>query len=265
MLPYFAQPSLQLGPVTIYTFGVFVAIGLIGTVSIALRGARQEGLALAIICRLLLSMLIWALVGTHLVHRFLHFPESTLQDPWSILRLSSGASSFGSFLGASAAAWLFLRRTPVDCDPWRYLDAIAYAFPFGWSFVRLGCFVAYDHPGTITDVFLGQRYIDGMVRHNLGLEEALLTIVIACIFYWLKWKPRPSGFFTGMLAVLYAPVRFCLDWLRMVDVSYIGLTPGQYGSLLLLGAGLLIFIRTQYSSAAAQWSAGWIRSHSSKT
>ena len=38
---------------------------------------------------------------------------------------------------------------------WRYLDVIAYVFPFAWAIGRLACTTAHDHPGTITTFPLG--------------------------------------------------------------------------------------------------------------
>jgi phosphatidylglycerol:prolipoprotein diacylglycerol transferase len=46
-----------------------------------------------------------------------------------------------------------------------------------------------------------------------------------------------------MLALLYAPVRFLLDFLRYVDVRYFDFTPGQYGAVALLVVGVLILWR----------------------
>jgi phosphatidylglycerol:prolipoprotein diacylglycerol transferase len=45
--------------------------------------------------------------------------------------------------------------------------------------------------------------------------------------------------------ILYAPFRFGADSLRIIDVRYCGLTPGQYGcvALLLAGAAILVFGR----------------------
>jgi len=37
----------------------------------------------------------------------------------------------------------------------RYLDVIAYVFPFAWAIGRLACTVAHDHPGTLTAFPLG--------------------------------------------------------------------------------------------------------------
>ena len=41
--------------------------------------------------------------------------------------------------------------------------------------------------------------------------------------------------------MLYAPVRFFLDFLREADKTYDGLTPGHYSSLVTLGLGIWCF------------------------
>jgi phosphatidylglycerol:prolipoprotein diacylglycerol transferase len=121
---------------------------------------------------------------------------------------------------------------------------VAYAFPTSWFFGRTGCFVAFDHPGAATSFFLAERYTDGVVRHNLGLDEALYTLPVALFFLWLgRGRARAPGFFVGLLAVLYAPARFLLDSLRLVDVRYLGFTPGQYGAAALIVVGALILWR----------------------
>jgi phosphatidylglycerol:prolipoprotein diacylglycerol transferase len=124
---------------------------------------------------------------------------------------------------------------------WRYLDLIAYAFPFAWVFGRAGCTVAFDHPGYATTFFLAERYTDGVVRHNLGLDEALLTIPLVILFWLLgRGKAHLPGFFVGLIAVVYAPIRFLLDTLRWDDARYFGFTPGQYSSIALLVLGAVV-------------------------
>jgi phosphatidylglycerol:prolipoprotein diacylglycerol transferase len=186
-------------------------------------------------------ILLGGFAGAHLVDRLVYFPRETLADPLSILRFWEGLSSFGGFLGGTTGALLFFGRRAAPGTAWRYVDSFAYAFPFGWLFGRLGCFLAYDHPGRTTHFLLGQRYTDGLVRHNLGLEEALYTVLIALLFHALGRKPRFAGFYLALLLVLYAPFRFTVDFLRIVDVRYGGLTPGQYGCFALLAVGLVIF------------------------
>lgn len=245
MIPYFPQPQLRLGPVTIHAFGVLVACALLVGMRIVRRRAAAQGLPDKEVGRFLSWALIGGFVGAHLVDRLVYFPRETMADPFTLLRFWESLSSFGGFLGGTAGALLFLRRHAVPGTTWKYVDSFAYAFPFAWVLGRTGCFVAYDHPGRPTDFFLGQVYKDGVVRHNLGLEEAIYTIFIAALFCALGQRRRFAGFFLGLFMLIYAPFRFSVDFLRIVDVRYGGLTPGQYGcvALALGGIAILIFRR----------------------
>lgn len=195
-------------------------------------------------------VLVGGFVGAHLVDRLIYFPTETLKDPLTLLWFWQGISSFGGLLGGTVAAALFIRRERLAAIRWRYLDAIAYAFVFGWIFGRLGCFTAFDHPGAPTHFFLGETYRDGVVRHNLGLYEALYFVVLAMLFARLGRRRRAPGFYLGLLCVAYPPVRFGLDFLRIIDVRYLGLTPAQWGSLGFVVLGLVLLARTRRFAAA---------------
>ena len=242
MIPYIAQPVVHLGPIAIHVFGVLVAAAVLVGSGFARRHGRATGLPI----RLIDDLLTWTVVGGflagHVLDQLFYFPQETLANPMRLLRLWDGLSSFGGFLGGIAGATAFLARRRYAGMRWAALDAVAYGFPFGWIFGRLGCFVAFDHPGRETHFVLGERYVDGVVRHNLGLEEALFIAVVAALFHVLGRKARPAGFFVGLLAMLYAPVRFGLDTLRIDDARYFGWTPAQYGAACLLLVGLAVII-----------------------
>jgi phosphatidylglycerol:prolipoprotein diacylglycerol transferase len=240
MIPYFVQPSLSLGPLTIHAFGLMVAAAVIVGSEIVRRRAVKKALDPAIAHRLVGWIVVGGFIGAHLVDRFVYFPKDTWEDPWSILRVWAGLSSFGGFLGALASLVLFLRVNPLRGLTWWYVDVIAYAFPFAWVLGRVGCFLAFDHPGSPTTFFLGQADADGVVRHNLGLDEAIYSAVIALVFSRLGRTRQRPGVFIGLLTLLYAPFRFGLDFLRQVDIRYVGLTPGQYGAAALVVCGIVI-------------------------
>lgn len=240
MIPYFEQPKLHLGPLTIHAFGALVAIGILLAFRLIRRRAPQVGLDPALSERLAMRIIIVSFISAHIVDRIAYYPRDVLANPLSLLYIWESISSFGGFLGAILVAALFLRKQGGALG-WRYLDLIAFAFPLGWMFGRMGCTVAYDHPGLPTQFFLGQRYSDHIVRHNLGLYEAIYMVVIVLVFFRLgRNKTRAPGFYLGILPLMYAPVRFLLDFLRIDDAHYFGLTPGQYGSVLLVVAGLLV-------------------------
>jgi phosphatidylglycerol---prolipoprotein diacylglyceryl transferase len=241
LIPYFEQPSLSLGPVTIYAFGVLVGTGIFAAFLMIRRRVYKLGLNPILAERMIFWILIASFLSAHIFDRLAYFPAETLDDPLSLFRFWDGISSFGGFLGATIGVLLFFQHTKMRTERWQYLDLIAYSFPAGWLLGRTGCFVAYDHPGLPTSFFLGQIYSDGIVRHNLGLEEAIYTLFIAALFLTLgRDKTRQGGFYTGLLCVLYAPARFFLDFLRIADATYFGLTPGQYASILLMVFGAWI-------------------------
>lgn len=253
MIPYFEQPRLALGPITIHAFGVLVAMAVWVGHRVWLKRAVFEGLDVRIGERLFTWIIVGGFIGAHLVDRLIYFPDRTWNDPISLLKFWDGLSSFGGFLGAIVGARLFVKRVGLGASTWSFLDTIAYAFPFGWIFGRTGCFVAYDHPGAPTNFFLGHMYKDGVVRHNLGLEEMLFTVLLTVIFYFLGKKRRFPGFFLGLLPLAYAPVRFVMDFSRIIDVRYAGLTPGQWGAigLLALGASILVYSKKRAEMAEA--------------
>jgi phosphatidylglycerol:prolipoprotein diacylglycerol transferase len=242
MLPYIAQPTLTIGPVTIHAFGVLVAIGVLVGARVLGRRVAHESLDPEIASSLLVWLLACGFVGAHLVDRLIYFPRETLAHPLTLVEIWSGLSSFGGFAGAALGIAIASHRARLGARAFRYVDAIAYAFPFGWFFGRMGCFLAFDHPGVATNAWIGERFVDGVVRHNLGLEEALFFVPLAALFVVLGRRRRSPGFFAGLLAALYAPVRFYLDTLRVVDVRYAGLTPGQWGAVALFVTGLVILL-----------------------
>lgn len=164
----------------------------------------------------------------------------------AILRVWEGFSSTGGFIGGVLGIWIFYRYVRPR-DLWRFADLIAYGFPLGWFFGRLGCGVVHDHVGSKTDFFLGMDFPMGYgdvggVRHELGFYEMLLTIPVGIWFWYLGRKDQPPGTFLGLYFVTYAPIRFGLDFLRNSDLGhqdarYFGLTPAQYGVLVMLVFG----------------------------
>lgn len=87
MIPYFEQPALQLGPVTVYAFGIAVAVAVLVGLTVAEHRFDRSGLDSRIGARLAFWMLSGGLLGAHLFSVLLYFPEKVAADPWLLLRL----------------------------------------------------------------------------------------------------------------------------------------------------------------------------------
>ena len=83
-----------------------------------------------------------------------------------------------------------------------------------------------------------------MAFHDLGWYEFLyMSFLMVPAFFVLDRKPRPPGFFLVAFLLLYVPVRFLLDFLRIGDARYFGLTPGQYAGIAVFLAAIFLMVR----------------------
>lgn len=247
MIPYIEWTTIQLGPLTLYVWGLFVALGFLLGTFMAGWIAQKRGLDKKVIYDLVGWLVIASLVGGRLGHVFFYEWSFYASDPAAIFRIwEGGLSLFGGLIACVATGYWYLRKRKVDV--WQYADAAIFGLPFGLWIGRIGCFLIHDHPGTATDFMMGIEYPDGVVRHDHGLYLSLNGFVLAGLFLWLAKKKRPTGFYIATFAVWYGVVRFFLDFYRLLDVKYGGLTPGQWFSIVLVAFGCWMWWRLSKKS-----------------
>jgi phosphatidylglycerol:prolipoprotein diacylglycerol transferase len=241
MLPYIEWRTIPIGPVTLQVWGLFAAIGVVAAVYFASWLAKRKGVDAAKIESLALWTIIAAFVGARLFHVLFYAPAHYLAYPSEILSVwKGGLSSFGGFFGAAvAAAW---RIRKMGLPFLKTADIAVPATALGLGCGRIGCFLIHDHPGTLAHgigKWVAVKYPDG-VRYDLGLLLGAFDFLMFAALMILMRKPRRDGWTLVLFLLVYAPVRFGLDFLRAADVRYAGLTPGQYGSIILLIIGLVL-------------------------
>jgi len=244
MIPYVAWKTIALGPLTLQVWGLFAAIGIVAATLWGVREAKRRGLDHAKIESLAFWTIAAAFLGARAFHVLFYEPGYYFAHPAEILSVwKGGLSSFGGFFGAAAvAAW---RIRKVGLPFLQTADIAVPAAVLGLGCGRIGCFLIHDHPGTLAHgagTWLAVNYPDGP-RYDLGLMLGVLDFTLFVAMLLLMRKPRPQGWTLVVFLLAYAPVRFALDFLRAVDVRYAGLTPGQYGSILLFIIGLFMMRR----------------------
>jgi phosphatidylglycerol:prolipoprotein diacylglycerol transferase len=119
-----------------------------------------------------------------------------------------------------------------------YADTIMWGVPWGCGVGRIGCFLIHDHPGTLSHSLLAVKYPDGQSRHDLGLYLSLIGFATGILFLWLNRKQRAPGFWLGSYMIIEGITRFSLDFLRIADARYFGLTPTQYVAVPMFAIGV---------------------------
>jgi phosphatidylglycerol:prolipoprotein diacylglycerol transferase len=280
VIPYLQQPGIAIGPLKLQAFGVILAISVVVAEALYRRRLRRQQLDVEVGMALAWYALVTGFICAHLFSVLLYFPDKVARNPLLLFKVWEDVSSFGGMLGGALGAALFLATRGSSLPSrvkWAYADAVAFVTPMGWAIGRVACSLAHDHPGRITTFPLAvslstaraQAYIAGVYAdaglalppapqlarmgfHDLGWYELLyLALFVSPVFVWLDRRrsdaKRRAGYWVAALALLYAPMRLYLDTLRVADVRYFGLTPGQYaaGGLLIAGAYLALTKRAR--------------------
>jgi phosphatidylglycerol:prolipoprotein diacylglycerol transferase len=249
VIPYFEWRIIQLGPLTIQVWGLFAAIGVLLGSWFALRQATRRSLDAEAFSRLILQVIVAAFVGARIFHILFYAPEAYLESPLLALKVwKGGLSSFGGFVGAATVFFLHVRKPGTWRPAWtpetlKKADALTTALSLGLGCGRIGCFLIHDHPGTLSYNILAVKYPGSPPRWDLGMLLGIFDFLLFGLFLLLLRKPRPDGYYFALFMTVYGPVRFFLDFWRVEDRVYWDLTPAQWGSLFLFGAGVTIFAR----------------------
>lgn len=255
----------DLGPLTVYSYGVLLALSYFVGLYTAMIRARRRGLDSNRIMDLGVWIILSALVGAKLLLvlvDFSHFRENP-RDLFSIAR-SGGVFYGGLILAVTVGIWYVRRhRMPV----WATGDLAAPGIALGQFVGRIGCFLAGccygDHcvrPWAVTFTNPLAAELSGtplnVPLHPVQLYESLA--VLGVFFAVLRIERRP-GNFTGRTfwtyVLLYGLVRFVTEHFRGDARGHLlaGLSTSQGISLALvpLAIVMLLVLSRRTASAAA--------------
>lgn len=210
---------IDLGPIRLYTYGFFLALGFLTAIWLSGREARRVGLPIARFYDLCLYIIVAALVGSRLLYVLLEL-DTFLKKPWEIVYLWKGGLVFqGGLVLALAVAFYYMRRHQM---PWRTtFDALAVGMPVGQAIGRVGCFMAgccygaesdlpwavtFTHPETLCPL--------RVPLHPSQLYESLLLLPVFGVIYSLRTRKSYEGQLALVYFCLAGTVRFLTEFVR---------------------------------------------------
>jgi phosphatidylglycerol:prolipoprotein diacylglycerol transferase len=265
MIPYYSVPDLRIplpfgwtafgsDHITLHVFGLLVALAVIFGHWQAMAYASRHGASPERLAHMIGPMLIAGFVGAHLAVVALYRPEDFAEDWWKIW---DGLSSYGGFAGALAALLVYRAVHRIRLLP--YADALLFGLAHGWILGRAGCAAVHDHPGRLTSFPLAVQFpadhAYAGTRFDLGLLEMLYTILlVVAVRLVIEPRVRRPGQMSAWIGLLYATVRFGLDFLRATDlpssdIRYLGLTPAQYACVAVVAACVVLLRRASLAPA----------------
>ena len=258
-IPYRTFPDVHIGLLSIHTFGIFVALGILVGTTVFLRFARQRGLDPGALSSLAWRVVLFGIVGSRIL-----FVLTNLSDyshrPLAAFAIWEGGLQFsGAFLIAIVVIVWWLRQHP-GVPGLTVTDGIVLGLVPGLMIGRIGCYSVGEHFGHSTSFFLGVRYLGGVTRegpiavgsviHNTALYEIILLAPLAALLATLARRRAAAGVMTATFLVWYGTQRFLTDFLRAYDERVGGFTGAQYLCLAMIIAGLVLAARIRRHSPA---------------
>jgi phosphatidylglycerol:prolipoprotein diacylglycerol transferase len=210
---------LKLGPIKIYTYGLFLALAFLSAIYLSAREAKRQGLDQSRFYDLCFYAVLAALVGSRLLYVFLELPEF-LAHPLKIFAIWEGGLVFhGGLVAAVAVAFYYMRRHAI---PWRQaFDSLAVGMPVGQALGRVGCFMAgccFGSPSKLpwAVTFTNPETLCPLrvPLHPSQLYEAVLCLGVFGVVYSLRTRKRFNGQLMLTYFFLAGLVRFATEFFR---------------------------------------------------
>ena len=250
----------RIGNCPINTYGVFLALAFLCAILVTVKLAARDGLPRERIYDLSLWMLLGGLVGSKFLMLFTE-PEYRA-NPWALISLDflrSGGVFYGGLIGAVLVGYLLMKRYKLPW--WKTADACAPGIAIGNFFGRQGCFAAGCCWGKPTDLPWGVKFtelgheITGVPTdaylHPTQLYESFAMLLVFGFLLWLHKRKRFDGQVVLIYALLYAAIRFAIEFVRddprgdiLGLTSLTGLSTSQLISIVIgISALVVLFIR----------------------
>jgi phosphatidylglycerol:prolipoprotein diacylglycerol transferase len=255
--------ALQLGPFSLYWYGIAYAVGLAGAYWVMVSQARRFGERAEIIGNGLIIVGIAALIGGRLYHVIDQW-QLYASDPIKIiLPPYSGLGIFGGFVTGAIAVIVLVRRHRVSF--WRWADIIAPGIFVMQAAGRMGNFfnqelygpptllpwgVAIDCAHRVTEYSCASFPLATTHFHPLFLYESLSGLLGAAVLVWLSTRPRPwlrVGDLAAIMLIWIGGVRFLVEFLRIGNWRLGDIPTAQIfgAAFVLVGIGILVLRRRQ--------------------
>jgi phosphatidylglycerol:prolipoprotein diacylglycerol transferase len=213
----------RIGNFPINTYGVFLALAFLGAIMITVRLSGRDRLPRERIYDLCLWMLLASLIGSKVL---MLFTEPDYREHPSLLFsldfLRSGGVFYGGLIGAVLTGYFLMRRYKLPW--WKTADACAPGIALGNALGRQGCFSAGCCWGKPTTLPWGVKFTElgheitgvptGVYLHPTQLYESFAMLIVFFFLLWLHRHRRFSGQVILFYALLYAAVRFVIEFFR---------------------------------------------------
>lgn len=243
----------KIGPLSVYSYGMMVAIGFLFGIYIAKIEAIRKNIKADLVYDFAFYLVIGSLVGSRLYYIIFFSPSSVRDDPLFLFKVwEGGLAIHGAIFGGIITGLLFSKLRKISF--WVLADIISPAVMLGQAIGRIGCFLNGCCFGAPTKSFLGVRFPEGslphlaygsMAIHPSQLYEAVLDIVGFIIIWSARKRIRFEGGLFLLYLISYSIIRLIVSVFRG-DSPYLwntNINMSQLVSIILIFISMFLFIK----------------------
>jgi phosphatidylglycerol:prolipoprotein diacylglycerol transferase len=213
------HPDLfSIGKITIHSYGLMMAIGIISAILITSYRAKKRGMDHEAIIDIAIYGVIGGLIGAKLLYFIAEAPY-IFKNPKVIKdMLTSGFVVYGAIIGGVGAAYIYCRIKKLNFI--KYFDLTVPSIALAQGLGRLGCFFAGCCYGKETSsplgiIFKNSPYAPNDIKlHPTQIYSSIGDFIIAGILFYFARKERKNGQVAGLYMILYSIGRFLIEFLR---------------------------------------------------
>jgi phosphatidylglycerol:prolipoprotein diacylglycerol transferase len=244
---------VKLGPVTIYSYGMMVAIAFLFGIYLARIEAIRKNVSADLIYDLTFYVIVGSLIGARVYYILFFDPRSFIENPVELFKIwKGGLAIHGGILGGIIGGFIFSRLRKFSF--WKLADIVSPSILLGQAIGRLGCFLNGCCFGVPTQSIFGVHFpkdslawiaYGGLSVHPTQLYEMILNFIGFLVLWILRHKIRFDGGLFLVYLMMYNCIRIAIAGLRG-DSLYIwntGLKVAYIVSAAIFVVALIIFIK----------------------
>ena len=226
---------LDIGWFQIRYYGLFFAISVLLGVFVVRHFARVKRLSKItddIVYEFTTYLLIGSLIGARLIFILFNDPLYYVHNPLEIPAVWHGGLAFyGAILGAIIVGHYYSKARKIPF--YDLADLYIVPLAFGLFLGRIANFINGEVVGTPTAVSWCVVFpaVDNLCRHPVQLYASLKNLFIFCVLWFASARKHAKGFIFWLFFMLYAPIRFFIEFFRQSDYYVLGLSAGQIASI----------------------------------
>ncbi|MBU0722250.1 prolipoprotein diacylglyceryl transferase [Patescibacteria group bacterium] len=243
------------GSINIYWYGVFMVIGVLAAMAMAIYLAKLYGIKSEIIIDMAVWLIIGGIIGARLYDIFLEWPYFSTHLINTFKIWHGGLAIHGAIIGGLVALWLFAKIHHHNF--WPLAAIAATALPLAQAIGRWGNYFNQELFGYPTDLPWGiwinivhrpLQYLNYNYFHPAFFYESMGNLLIFIILIFLQMRVIKKQRFSATnyilcvasYAFLYSLLRFFTEFIRIDATPVVfGLRFPQLVSLLMMILALI--------------------------